>query len=157
MVSGKVTLSKCCDDELPFQHYYSLLSHYRKPDKSEIEEPLEPCPYCAHPVPQTKLDCPQCKNNIPYCIVTVRVGNRTCSFSVNSPNHLGSPPWWRMCCGLILICCHVQCPVLNMPLIFVWCSNYIMFTNRQLLHHTTYQQSLRWYLLHFHSWVGIDL
>ena len=72
--------TKCCDDELPFQHYYSSLSHYRKPDKSEIEEPLEPCPYCAHPVPQTKLDCPQCKNNIPYCIVTVSVENRTCSF-----------------------------------------------------------------------------
>ncbi|KAL5510224.1 hypothetical protein EMCRGX_G005734 [Ephydatia muelleri] len=42
----------------------------RKPEKSEVEEPLEACPYCSHPVQQSKLDCPQCKNNIPYCIVT---------------------------------------------------------------------------------------
>lgn len=43
----------------------------RKPDKSEIEEPLEPCPFCENPLLQSTLDCPQCKNNIPYCIVTV--------------------------------------------------------------------------------------
>ncbi len=44
----------------------------RKPDKSEEEEPSDPCPYCAYPVPQTRLDCPECKNNLPYCVITGR-------------------------------------------------------------------------------------
>ena len=48
-----------------------LLLFSRKPDKSEIEEPLELCPFCENSLPQSTLDCPQCKNNIPYCIVTV--------------------------------------------------------------------------------------
>ena len=44
----------------------------RKPDKSEEEEPTDPCPFCAYPVAQTSLDCPECKNNLPYCIITGR-------------------------------------------------------------------------------------
>ena len=44
----------------------------RKPDKSEQEEATDPCPYCSYSVPQTRLDCPECKNSIPYCIVTGR-------------------------------------------------------------------------------------
>lgn len=44
----------------------------RKPDKSEEEEPTDPCPYCGYPVAQTKLECPECKNNLPYCVVTGR-------------------------------------------------------------------------------------
>lgn len=36
-----------------------------------MEEPLEACPYCSHPVSQSRLDCPQCKSTIPYCIATV--------------------------------------------------------------------------------------
>ena len=49
------------------------MNHNRKPEKSEIEEPLAPCPYCDNLLPQSKLDCAQCKNWIPYCIVTVRI------------------------------------------------------------------------------------
>ena len=43
----------------------------RKPDKSEEEEPQTPCPYCQFKLPETELVCPDCKNNIPYCIITV--------------------------------------------------------------------------------------
>ncbi|KAL3878608.1 hypothetical protein ACJMK2_030942 [Sinanodonta woodiana] len=44
----------------------------RKPDKTEEEEPLAPCPYCAFKLPETELLCPECKANIPYCLVTGR-------------------------------------------------------------------------------------
>lgn len=47
----------------------------RKPDKTEEEEPEEPCPYCGNSLSQTKLDCPECKNTIPYCIITVSNNN----------------------------------------------------------------------------------
>ena len=43
----------------------------RKPDKTEEEEPLSQCPYCGFQLPETELLCPECKCNIPYCIVTV--------------------------------------------------------------------------------------
>ena len=43
----------------------------RKPDKTEEEEPLSPCPYCGFQLPETELLCPECKCNIPYCIITV--------------------------------------------------------------------------------------
>ncbi len=51
---------------------YCLSLFTRKPDKSELEEELAPCPNCSYLLPQTKLDCPQCKSTLPYCIVTVR-------------------------------------------------------------------------------------
>ncbi|KAK3101973.1 hypothetical protein FSP39_007745 [Pinctada imbricata] len=44
----------------------------RKPDKTEEEEPLTPCPYCGFQLPETDLLCPECKNNLPYCIITGR-------------------------------------------------------------------------------------
>ena len=43
-----------------------------RPSKEEAEEELTPCPHCQTPLPATDLDCPSCKNNLPYCIVTVR-------------------------------------------------------------------------------------
>jgi len=44
----------------------------RRPEKSEVEEPKSPCPVCAAGIPETMLDCPECKSRIPYCIVTGR-------------------------------------------------------------------------------------
>ncbi|XP_052278623.1 WD repeat-containing protein 19-like isoform X1 [Dreissena polymorpha] len=44
----------------------------RKPDKTEEEEPQSPCPYCGFQLPETELLCPECKGNIPYCIITGR-------------------------------------------------------------------------------------
>jgi WD repeat-containing protein 19 len=49
-----------------------LESIVRKPDKSEVEDVLTPCHVCSFMIPQMKLDCPQCKNNLSYCIVTGR-------------------------------------------------------------------------------------
>lgn len=34
-------------------------------------EPLTPCPYCTNVLPETEVYCNNCKNNIPFCIVTV--------------------------------------------------------------------------------------
>src|SRR5689334_13146618 len=45
----------------------------RKPDKTEEIEPVEACPVCGDALPVTQLDCPSCKNFVPYCIVTVRI------------------------------------------------------------------------------------
>ncbi|XP_071786835.1 WD repeat-containing protein 19-like isoform X1 [Asterias amurensis] len=42
----------------------------RKPDKSEQDEDTSPCPYCKYSLENTELVCPECKNNIPYCVVT---------------------------------------------------------------------------------------
>ncbi|XP_046339799.1 WD repeat-containing protein 19-like isoform X2 [Haliotis rufescens] len=44
----------------------------RKPDKTEEDEPLSPCPVCGFQLPETELMCPECKNNLPYCIITGR-------------------------------------------------------------------------------------
>ncbi|BFZ14509.1 hypothetical protein BsWGS_17548 [Bradybaena similaris] len=44
----------------------------RKPDKSEDDEPLTPCPFCGFQLPETELMCPDCRNNIAYCIITGR-------------------------------------------------------------------------------------
>ena len=46
----------------------------RKPDKTEEEEPLTPCPVCGFQLPETELMCPDCKNQLPYCVVTVSAG-----------------------------------------------------------------------------------
>jgi len=43
----------------------------RKPDKSELDEPTSPCPYCGVVLVETELVCSGCKNNIPFCIATV--------------------------------------------------------------------------------------
>ncbi|XP_076446829.1 WD repeat-containing protein 19-like isoform X2 [Babylonia areolata] len=44
----------------------------RKPDKTEEEEPLTPCPVCGFQLPESELLCPDCKNQLPYCIITGR-------------------------------------------------------------------------------------
>lgn len=44
----------------------------RKPDKTEEEEPCSPCPYCGFQLSESELLCPECKGNIPYCIITGR-------------------------------------------------------------------------------------
>ncbi|PAA79483.1 hypothetical protein BOX15_Mlig021619g2, partial [Macrostomum lignano] len=42
----------------------------RRPDKTELEDEQTPCPYCGTQMPSMELQCQQCRNNIPYCIVT---------------------------------------------------------------------------------------
>lgn len=40
--------------------------------EEEQEEERTPCPHCSYKLPATELNCPSCKNEIPYCIVTGR-------------------------------------------------------------------------------------
>jgi WD repeat-containing protein 19 len=43
----------------------------RKPVKVEDDpEPLSACPFCQFQIPETQLECPQCKNNLPFCIAS---------------------------------------------------------------------------------------
>ncbi|KAI9344181.1 hypothetical protein DFJ73DRAFT_840418 [Zopfochytrium polystomum] len=46
----------------------------RRPDKDETpnQEPLTPCPFCESLLPETTMDCGECKNHLPYCIATGR-------------------------------------------------------------------------------------
>lgn len=51
----------------------------RKPPKNTkdgdiVGDPIEPltsCPYCDSMLPESEMTCSNCKNNIPFCIVTV--------------------------------------------------------------------------------------
>lgn len=45
----------------------------RKPDRSEEEELSSACPYCSYDLPNSLLTCTSCKNNIPFCIASVRL------------------------------------------------------------------------------------
>ncbi|XP_014256519.1 WD repeat-containing protein 19 [Cimex lectularius] len=56
-----------------------LESVVRKPPKGPdnkiaIDKPEEtsPCPYCDYDLMESQLTCPQCRNNIPFCIATGR-------------------------------------------------------------------------------------
>jgi WD repeat-containing protein 19 len=43
----------------------------RKPVKQDDDpEPLSPCPHCQFAIPETCLDCINCKNTIPFCIAS---------------------------------------------------------------------------------------
>jgi WD repeat-containing protein 19 len=45
----------------------------RKPltdDAKELDEPQTPCMYCNFMLPESQLDCPNCKNISPFCIIT---------------------------------------------------------------------------------------
>eukprot|EP00163_Fabomonas_tropica_P013367 TRINITY_DN2487_c0_g1_i2.p1 TRINITY_DN2487_c0_g1~~TRINITY_DN2487_c0_g1_i2.p1 ORF type:complete len:1366 (-),score=364.25 TRINITY_DN2487_c0_g1_i2:113-4210(-) len=43
----------------------------RRPgDVADVAEPSSPCPYCQFQIPETQLDCPSCKNNLPFCIAS---------------------------------------------------------------------------------------
>lgn len=44
----------------------------RRPPTDEPEEAASACPYCDFLLPETLLDCPSCKNNIPFCATTGR-------------------------------------------------------------------------------------
>nr|CAD7198121.1 unnamed protein product [Timema douglasi] len=45
----------------------------RKPSRGSQEEvePETPCPYCDSPLPESELNCGQCKTTVPFCLVTV--------------------------------------------------------------------------------------
>ena len=43
----------------------------RRPEQEELNENVSPCPYCQHSIPDMKLECDECKNILPFCILTV--------------------------------------------------------------------------------------
>ena len=60
-----------CDHETSLKivlaNFKLLQSHF--PNQ---EEPTDPCPQCGALLPQSTLECGECKNTLPYCIVTGR-------------------------------------------------------------------------------------
>ncbi|KAG7395718.1 WD repeat-containing protein 19 [Phytophthora boehmeriae] len=42
----------------------------RRPNKEQPPDTRTPCPCCSHELAEAELDCPTCKNSIPYCVVT---------------------------------------------------------------------------------------
>lgn len=64
----------------------------RKPVKTDDDpEPLTSCPHCSFKIPETELQCPQCRNNIPFCIAS---GKHMIL------NEWSSCPSCKMCCNL---------------------------------------------------------
>jgi WD repeat-containing protein 19 len=61
----------------------------RRPIQEEPDEKLSSCPYCSFDIPETLLDCPSCKNSLPYCITTGKhmlVHDWTCCPSCHFPS-----------------------------------------------------------------------
>eukprot|EP00466_Bigelowiella_natans_P012081 jgi/Bigna1/52322/estExt_Genewise1Plus.C_70063 len=50
----------------------SIEKMVRRPPTKEEEEEVSPCPFCHFKVPNSLLTCPQCKNDIPFCLITGR-------------------------------------------------------------------------------------
>lgn len=58
---------------LPEKERKRIESIVRKSGKDELvdpPDPTSPCPYCDSPVQETELDCGDCKNTLPFCVVT---------------------------------------------------------------------------------------
>ena len=53
-----------------FKRKVEKLIRKRPKTNTEPKEPCSPCPHCMHPVAASALECPNCKNVIPYCIVS---------------------------------------------------------------------------------------
>ncbi len=56
----------------------------RRPSTDEKDEKLSPCPYCDFKIPETLLDCPACKNSIPYCATTGKHMVRSAASEIES-------------------------------------------------------------------------
>lgn len=58
-------------DKIPPKFKARIESIARRPVKQDDEsEPLAPCPFCRFSVPETKLDCPSCKRQLPFCLAS---------------------------------------------------------------------------------------
>ncbi|KAJ1556127.1 WD repeat-containing protein 19, partial [Cladochytrium tenue] len=46
----------------------------RRPDRDDVtvDEPLTECPFCGNMLPESVMDCGECRNHIPFCIATGR-------------------------------------------------------------------------------------
>uniref|UniRef100_A0A7S3IIZ4 IFT121-like zinc finger domain-containing protein n=1 Tax=Strombidium inclinatum TaxID=197538 RepID=A0A7S3IIZ4_9SPIT len=58
-------------EKIPPKFKKKVESTARKRVAQEDEpEPLSPCPHCQFMLPETQLECPNCKNNLPFCIAS---------------------------------------------------------------------------------------
>lgn len=59
--------------EIPQSYKRPIEQIVRKMDKTpDKAEPTTPCPACGVPLFGSELDCPSCKNFLPWCVVTGR-------------------------------------------------------------------------------------
>jgi WD repeat-containing protein 19 len=59
-------------DDIPEAFKQKIEKFVRRPSNEEEVESSSACPYCAFSIPDSLLDCPSCRNSIPYCITTGR-------------------------------------------------------------------------------------
>ncbi|CAG0902490.1 unnamed protein product, partial [Darwinula stevensoni] len=62
-------------DDIDPKYRKKIEAIVRRPPRDGVgqeEEPKTPCPACSYPIAETGLDCSQCKNHLPFCIVTGR-------------------------------------------------------------------------------------
>jgi len=53
-----------------FKRKIEKMIRKRPKTNNDPKEPSTPCPHCMAPVPMSDLECPSCKQVIPYCIVS---------------------------------------------------------------------------------------
>ena len=53
-----------------FKRKIETIVRKKRDYSEELEEPLSPCPFCQNLLPETELNCGNCKNIIAYDIVT---------------------------------------------------------------------------------------
>jgi WD repeat-containing protein 19 len=59
-------------DQIPEAFKQKIEKFVRRPSNEEEEETCSPCTHCALPIPDTLLDCPSCRNALPFCATTGR-------------------------------------------------------------------------------------
>lgn len=57
-------------DKIDVKYKKKIEGIVRKSDKVEEEETTSPCPFCEFQLSDMELVCPECKNTIPYCIIS---------------------------------------------------------------------------------------
>ncbi|CAD5124243.1 DgyrCDS12539 [Dimorphilus gyrociliatus] len=57
-------------DKIDVKYKKKIEGIVRKSDKTEEDETTSSCPFCEFQLPDMELMCPECKNTIPYCIIS---------------------------------------------------------------------------------------
>jgi WD repeat-containing protein 19 len=60
-------------DDIPEAFKQKVEKFVRRPSTEQDEDGSSPCPFCAFDLPDSLLDCPSCRNALPYCIATVTI------------------------------------------------------------------------------------
>ncbi len=57
-------------DDVDARYRKKIEGIVRRPPAKEEDEAMAGCPFCDFMIPATDLDCPSCKNTLPYCAAT---------------------------------------------------------------------------------------